>query len=102
MPGDERMVPSDPGRRSTAALLFRRMTAKEKLREQVEALTEEDASKALRLLELGSEPVVAAFRDAPVDDEPLSREHEAALEQSRSDLRQGKAVPLDEIRDDFS
>ena len=48
------------------------MTAKEKLRERIEALTEEEASETLRLLDLRSDPVIAAFRDAPIDDEPWS------------------------------
>ena len=41
------------------------MTAKQKLRERIEALTEEEASEALRLLDPRSDPVIAAFRDAP-------------------------------------
>jgi hypothetical protein len=34
------------------------MTAKEKLRQRIEALTEEEASETLRLLDLGSDPVI--------------------------------------------
>jgi hypothetical protein len=36
------------------------------------------ASETLRLLDLRSDPVIAAFRDAPVDDEPWTDEDEAA------------------------
>ena len=79
------------------------MTAKEKLRERVEALTEEEAAEALRLLDERTEdPVLAAFRDAPLDDEPLTAEEEAALEESRAEYRRGEGVPLDEIRHEFS
>lgn len=78
------------------------MTAKEKLRERVEALSEEEASEALRLLDLRGDPVIAAFRDAPPDDEPLTPEEEAALAESRAEYRRGEGVPLDEIRHEFS
>lgn len=73
------------------------MTAKEKLPERIEALTEEEASEALRLLDLHSDPVIAAFRDAPVDDEPWSEEDEAAAGAGRADLAAGRTVPLDEV-----
>jgi hypothetical protein len=78
------------------------MTAKEKLRERIEALTEAEASEALRLLDLRSDPMVAAFLDAPEDDEPLTPEEEAALEESRAEYRRGEAIPLDQIRHEFS
>jgi hypothetical protein len=72
------------------------MTAKEKLRERIEALSEEEASDALRLLDLRSDPVIAAFRDATVDDEPWSEDDEAAAAAGRADLAAGRTVPLDE------
>ena len=78
------------------------MTAKEQLRERIEALTEEEASEALRLLDLRADPVVAAFRDAPEDDEPLTAEDETVLEESRREYRRGEGVPLDKIRHEFS
>ena len=66
------------------------MTAKEKLRAAVEALSEEEAGDALRLLERRDEaPVIAAFRDAPEDDE-------AAVAEGRADLAAGRTVSLDE------
>lgn len=46
------------------------MTAKEQLRERIEAFTEDEADEALRLLDLRTDPIIAAFRDAPCDDEP--------------------------------
>jgi hypothetical protein len=72
------------------------MTAKEKLRERIEGLTEEEANEALRLLDLRSDPVIAAFRDAPLDDEPWSEDDEAAAAEGRADLAAGRTVPLDE------
>jgi hypothetical protein len=78
------------------------MTAKQKLRHVVEELSEAEAADALRLLELRADPVIAAFRDAPLDDEPLTAEEEQTLEQSRAEYRRGEGVPLDEIRHEFT
>jgi hypothetical protein len=72
-------------------------TAKEKLRERIEALTEEEASESLRLLDLRSDPVIAAFRDAPVDDEQWSEDDEAAAAEGRADVAGGRTVRLDEV-----
>ncbi len=72
------------------------MTAKEKLRERVEAFTEQEASQALQLLELGSDPVIAAFRDAPLDDEPWTAADEAAAAEGRADIAAGRTVSLDQ------
>ena len=78
------------------------MTAKDKLRERVEALSEEEAVETLRLLDMRTDPMVAAFLDAPEDDEPLTAEEQAALEESGAEHRRGESVPLDEIRHEFS
>lgn len=76
------------------------MTAKEKLRERVEALSEEEAGEALRLLDMRVDPVIAAFRDAPADDEPWTEEDEAAAAEGRADLAAGRTISLDEaLRD---
>lgn len=48
------------------------MTAKEKLRERIEALTEEEAAAALRLLD----PLTMLLDHAPIDDEPSTPEEE--------------------------
>jgi hypothetical protein len=78
------------------------MTAKEQLRERVETLTEDEAERTLRLLDLDTDPVIAAFRDAPEDDEPLTPAEERAIERARAEHRRGESVALDDIRDEFS
>jgi LmbE family N-acetylglucosaminyl deacetylase len=78
------------------------MTAKERLRERIEALNEHEAEQALRLLEMRADPMILAFMDAPFDDEPVTPEEEASLEESRAQHRRGESVPLDEIRHEFS
>lgn len=72
------------------------MTAKEKLRERVEAFSEEEAGEALRLLDMRADPVISAFRDAPADDEPWTEEDEAAAAEGRADLAAGHTISLDE------
>jgi len=78
------------------ALPFDAMTAKEQLRQRIEAFSEEEAVEALRLLDLSDDPVLVAFRDAPVDDEPFTEEDEAALAEARADIAAGQTVSLDE------
>jgi hypothetical protein len=79
------------------------MTAKELLIQEAPRWTEHDAEVALRAVEHEREdPTIAAFRDAPEDDEPLTAEEEATLEQSHEEYRRGEGVPLDEIRHEFS
>lgn len=72
------------------------MTAKEQLRERIEAFSEDEASEALRLLDLRSDPVVAAFRDALVDDEPWTQDDEAAAAEGRADIAAGRTVSLEQ------
>jgi hypothetical protein len=54
------------------------------------------ASEALRLLDQRSNPVIVAFRDAPIDDEPWTEEDEAAASEGRADLAAGRTVSLNE------
>ena len=77
------------------------MTAKEELRVRVEALSEQEAGEALRLLELRADPVVVVFRDAPMDDEPFTEEDESALAEARPDVAAGRTVSLDEAMREF-
>jgi hypothetical protein len=46
--------------------------------------------------------MILAFMDAPVDDEPVTPEEEASLEEGRAQHRRGECAPPDEIRHEFS
>ena len=72
------------------------MTAKQQLRERVETLTEEQAAEALQLLDQRADPVIAAFRDAALDDEPWTEQDEQAAAEGRADVAAGRTVSLDE------
>jgi hypothetical protein len=76
------------------------MTTRERLHRFVDDLSEQDAERALELVESEFEDsVIAAFRDAPVDDEPLSAEEEAALAEVATDRAAGvPLIPFEEIK----
>lgn len=73
------------------------MTAKEKLLERVTKLSEAEADETLRLLDLREDPVVVAFRDAPLDDEPWTAEDEAAVAEADADFAAGRTISLEEL-----
>lgn len=72
-----------------------RMTAKEKLHEQVDALSEEQAE---RMLDLVGDPVVEAFRDATLDDEELTPKEETAIAEADADFAAGRTVTHEAIK----
>lgn len=78
------------------------MTAKEKLRQAVELLTEEEAEEALRLLDQrGRDPMLEAAERAPLDDEPTSTEEDQSTVDAWAEYERGQAVPLSEIHDEI-
>lgn len=68
------------------------VTAKEKLKATVESLSEAEAEAALAL-------IVRRVGDAPVDDEPITPEEEAALAEVEADRAAGvPSVSFDEVK----
>jgi hypothetical protein len=80
------------------------MTAKEKLREVVDALSEEEAREALYYL--GSRQSPDSVRDfldrAPEDTEPTTEGEEAELREARAEVARGETVSLEEFRRDLA
>ena len=78
------------------------MTERERLRALVDNLPEEEVRAVLRFAEYlrnpEEDPVIKALREAPPDDEPITPEDLAALEEAEEDARQGRLVPHEEIR----
>ncbi len=76
------------------------MTAKQQLRDRVERLSEDEARQALRALEvsLGRDSVQSLFDDAPLDDEPVSAEEDAAVAEGRGEVERGETVSLEQAR----
>jgi hypothetical protein len=68
----------------------RGVTIKERLHKLVDELSDGEADEALRYIaERRSAPVVAAFRDAPVDDEPVTSADEQAIAEVQADRDAG-------------
>jgi predicted ArsR family transcriptional regulator len=66
------------------------VTIKERLHKLVDELSEREADDALRYIAKQREdPVIAAFRNAPDDDEPLTAEDENALAEVQADRTAG-------------
>lgn len=75
------------------------MTAKEKLRERVETLTEDQAAETLRLLDQRADPLMRFLENAPEDDEPVTPEEEALVQEARDEIARGeKMISLEELR----
>jgi hypothetical protein len=77
------------------------MTAKQQLRERVEALTEEQAAETLRLLDQRTDSLTRLLDNAPPDDEPSSPEEDALIAEANADIAAGRTIPLAEILREF-
>ncbi|HEY5198903.1 MAG TPA: hypothetical protein VIJ51_17930 [Solirubrobacteraceae bacterium] len=66
------------------------MTPKERLHRLVDELSDQEADDAVRyIVQRRDDPVIAAFRDAPEDDEPLTAADENALAEVQVDRAAG-------------
>ncbi len=81
----------------TAATIWR-MTAKEKLRERVEDLTEQEAEATLEFIASRGQSFGDWLASRPEDDEPLSPEEQAALAESDADIAAGRTIPYAEVK----
>lgn len=76
-------------------------------REHVHALVDQlDAGQLAaveQLLEVmaSSDPVARSLANAPVDDEPISSEEAAALDEAHAAIARGEGIPHDEILREF-
>jgi hypothetical protein len=77
------------------------LTAKEKLHQVVDELSELEAERTLAFIADRRErdPVVAAFEDAREDDEPLTPEERTSLDEAWA--QRHDSVPLDEFKREF-
>jgi len=68
------------------------VTAKERLHKLVDEISDQEADDALRyIVQRREDPVIAAFRDAPEDDEPFTAADGAALAEVQADRTAGVA-----------
>jgi hypothetical protein len=73
------------------------MTAKEKLHQAVDELTELEAEKTLEFItrRRGRDPLIAAFEDAPIDDEPTTAEEDRSAAEAWE--QRHDSVSIDEL-----
>jgi hypothetical protein len=78
------------------------MTAKEKLRERVETLTEDEAADVLRVLDQRGDSLTTLLENAPEDDEPSTPEEDASAREALEAARRGEVISAEEIRREFA
>jgi len=68
----------------------------------IERLDSKQISTAVRFLEfMLLDPLARSLTTAPIDDEPVSPEEAAALDQARASLDRGEGIPHEEILREF-
>jgi hypothetical protein len=79
------------------------MTAKDKLRQVVEELSELEAEQMLELIarRRDRDPMIELFENAPEDDEPSTPEEDASADEAWEQYKRGEAVSIDEVRREF-
>lgn len=81
------------------------MTVKERLYKLIDELPEHEASAAARYLEYLRDREAGlprSLRDAPLDDEPVTKDELAALGEAEEDFAAGRVVSHEEIRREFA
>jgi len=65
--------------------------------ELIDRMPETQLSAVVGLLETIVDPVAAALRNAPVDDEPVTEEEELAVAKSREWLKHNPGIPIERV-----
>jgi hypothetical protein len=69
--------------------------------ELIDRLPEAQLSALVGLLETIVDPVTAALRNAPVDDEPITDEEERAVAEAREWLKHNEGIPHEQVLAEF-
>ncbi len=70
---------------------------KRRAHELIDRLEPKQASAVVGLLESILDPVSRAIANAPIDDEPVTAEEHAALEESREWAQHNKGIPHEQV-----
>lgn len=77
-------------------------TQKERAHELIDRLESGEVATAVRFLEfMLLEPLERSLATAPVEDEPITAEEAAALDEARASLARGEGIPHEEILREF-
>jgi hypothetical protein len=78
------------------------VTAKERLRNLVEDLSEEEAASALVIVERRrADPMLQALDAAPPDDEQSTPDEDSTAREAREAYARGEAISADELKRDL-
>jgi hypothetical protein len=79
------------------------MTAKGKLRQAIDDLSELEAAQTLAFIadRRHRDRVIEPFENAPEDDEPSPPEEDASVDEARAQYERGDAVSLDQLRNEL-
>ncbi len=77
------------------------MTAKEKLRARVEDLSEQEAEVTLDFIAARGQSFGDWLDARPEDDEPLTAEDRAALDESDADIAAGRTISYEQVKQDL-
>jgi hypothetical protein len=72
-------------------------TRREHAHQLIDRLPETQLSALVGLLETIVDPVAAALRNAPVDDEPVTEEEERAINEAREWLKHNPGIPFEQV-----
>ena len=80
------------------------MTSKERLRRLVDELSEQEAERTLHLVEHEREdPMIRRLDEAPLEDEEISAEEEAAVQEAREEIAAGvPLISLEQVKRELS
>jgi len=70
---------------------------KERAHELIERLAPSHVTAVIGILEALLDPVSRAIANAPIDDEPVTKEEERALAESREWLKHNKPIPHEQV-----
>ena len=71
--------------------------ARQRAHELIDCLPDAQISALVGLLNTIIDPVAAALRDAPDDDEPISEEEERAVAESREWFKHNPGIPFEQV-----
>jgi hypothetical protein len=72
-------------------------TRREHAHQLIDRLPETQLSALVGLLETILDPLAAALRNAPVDDEPVTEEEERAINEAREWLKHNPGIPFEHV-----
>jgi hypothetical protein len=73
------------------------MSQREHAHQLIDQLPEAQLSALVGLRETMVDPVAAALRNAPLDDEPVSEEEERAIAEAREWFKHNQGIPFEQV-----